>query len=134
MMTFKETKMKTILIALFATLSPCFAQEAKIMIVERSDSQKLAKAYREYKDALKRWEDVKIEVAKTYTQENGKAIAGWEKIQFSADFRALVPDSSQYASHLYACNGNGWITNTGSVPAASFSSGTLTEPPRAPPG
>jgi len=105
-----------------------FGQDAKIMIVEQSDSQKLSKAYKEYKDALKHWDDIKSEVAKTYTTEgNGKdtkTIAGWEKIQFSADFRAIVPDSSQYASH-YTCGGWGNIsltnaTTTGS-PASTLS-------------
>ena len=100
-------------LALLATLlaAPLFAQDAKIMIVEKPDSQKLAKAYREYKDALKHWEDIKEEVAKQYTSEKGRTIAGWEKIQFSADFRAIVPDSSQYAYR--PTWGSGCVFSTG---------------------
>lgn len=105
--------MKYLLPLLFVSAS-CFAQEAKIMIVEKSDSQKLAQSYREYKDALKQWESTKAEVAKHYTSEHGKTLEGWEKIQFSADFRAIVPDSSQYASRYPSC---GWGFTTTSAPA-----------------
>lgn len=90
------------------------------MIVEKPDSQKLARAYREYKDALKHWEDIKAEVAKQYTSDNGKVIVGWDKIQFSADFRAIVPDTSQFAWR----GGSGWAGNcltnvTSMIPASS---------------
>lgn len=107
--------MKTLLIALFA-IGPAFAQEAKIMIVEKPDSQKLQRAYQDYKDALKHWEESKAQVAKQYTQSSGKTIEGWEKVQFSADFRAIVPESSQYAGRSNWCYGGG-ITLTSNVPA-----------------
>lgn len=112
--------------ALAATFVPMIGQEAKIMIVERSDSQKLAKSYHEYKDALARWEAVKVEVAKQYTNENGKPIAGWEKIQFSADFRAIVPETSQYSNHgcYWGSNVTGTINafTTSSMPASGITS------------
>jgi hypothetical protein len=124
--------MRYFLLFVFAVL-PCFAQDAKIMIVERSDSQKLAKAYKEYKEAQKHWEDLKLEVAKTYTQDGGKTLTGWEKIQFSADFRAIVPDSSQYAWHPAYCPitgtilaGSGTTTLAGNAESVgSFSSNSF---------
>lgn len=100
---------KIIVMLMFAGAS--FAQEAKIMIVERPDSQRLSGAYRDYKDALRRWQEVKADVAKHYTQESGKTLPGWENIQFSADFRALVPKSSQYAYNGY-CYGYGTTLTT----------------------
>lgn len=112
--------MKTLLIALFA-IGSAFAQEAKIMIVEKPDSQKLQRAYQDYKDALKHWEESKAQIAKQYTQSGGKTIEGWEKVQFSADFRAIVPESSQYAGRGYCWGGGISLTNT-SVPAVGTTS------------
>lgn len=114
--------------ALAATFVPMIGQEAKIMIVERSDSQKLAKSYHEYTDALARWEAVKIEVAKQYTNENGKPIAGWEKIQFSADFRAIVPETSQYSNHgcYWGSNLTNTINTTSTFPASSMPTSGIT--------
>lgn len=118
--------MKTLLIALFVTAS-CFAQEAKIMIVEKPDSQRLARAYREYQDALKHWEEVKGAVAKQYTTQDGKVVAGWEKVQFSADFRAIVPESSQYAGRACWGYGASILTNTSSTtPLTGLTTGTGT--------
>lgn len=93
--------MKKTLIALFvaALVVPLIGQEAKVMIVEKPDSARLARAYRGYKDALKEWERVKTEVARNYTTENGKTLEGWEKVQFSADFRAIVPEYSPLAAN-----------------------------------
>jgi hypothetical protein len=89
----------------------CFGQEAKILIVDKSDSTRLADAYREYKASQKKWEALKKEVAAKYVpvepkvDAKGKQIgnetvieAGWENPQFSGDFRAIVPANSQYAS------------------------------------
>ena len=90
--------MKIVAVAILAALA-LNSQEAKIMIVEKPDSARLLRAYREYKDAAAQWEKLKIEMAAQYTNEKGKPMAGWEKVQFSADFRAIVPDSSPYASH-----------------------------------
>ncbi len=87
-----------------AILVPVMGQDAKIMIVEKADSQKLARAYREYKDAQKRWEELKTSVAKQYTHVDGKAQDGWDKVQFSADFRAIVPETSEYASKNRICS------------------------------
>jgi hypothetical protein len=126
--------MKTMLIFVLSITAACFAQDAKIMIVERADSQRLAKAYREYKDAQKHWEEVKTEIADSYTHENGPghpALPGWEKVQFSADFRAIVPDFSQYAassSRTYYCPAYYyppyWYNNGISIPATTTNNGT----------
>ena len=109
----RHTSYMRIITLLAFALLPAFAQEAKIMIVEKSDSQKLAKAYREFKEAQKAWEEAKTAVSKSYTTEKGKTLEGWEKVQFSADFRAMVPYSSPYASSGW-CNG-GLILNSGSA-------------------
>lgn len=107
--------MKTLLIALSLSAF-CFAQEARIMIVEKQDSEHLNSAYKDYQAAKKRWEDVKSYVAKKYTAPDGsKVIEGWEKVQFSADFRAIVPESSQFATTHTGClyGWNSWpSTNT----------------------
>jgi hypothetical protein len=111
-------------------ITTCFAQEAKILIVDKSDSTRLADAYREYKSAQKKWEALKKEVAAKYVpvepkvDAKGKQIgnetvieAGWENPQFSGDFRAIVPANSQYASRGCSYSGvvwpgyNGWATN-----------------------
>jgi len=112
----------TILVVVGFTALLARGQEAKIMIVDKSDSDHLAKAYKTYQDAKKQWEDVKVYVAEKYTidqdakpsKKDGKVekayIPGWEKVQFSADFRALVPDSSQYASRGCYYGSSAWIT------------------------
>ena len=108
-------------------LMPIVAQEAKILIVEKADSQKLAKAYKDYKDAAKRWEDLKAEVAKQYTYESGKAMPGWEKVEFSADFRAIVPKTSSLT--LWPCStSSNWcgISMPATIPYTNSSSSTLT--------
>jgi hypothetical protein len=121
--TLKGTNMKllTSLCILTGLVLSLGGQEAKIMIVEKTDSAKLSRAYKEYKDALKRWEDVKTEVSAQYTAEKGKPLAGWEKVQFSADFRAIVPTDSQYAGRGYTCNSllnwPSYVDLTGSTPA-----------------
>jgi len=121
--------MKTlILIAVVALLTPLVGQEAKIMIVEKTDSQRLSRAYERYKQAKAEWEEAKSSVAKLYTTEKGKTIEGWEKVQFSADFRAIVPESSQYAGGSVWSGRNCWltgVTSTSSVPL-SYSNGTTT--------
>jgi len=76
------------------------AQEAKIIIVEKEDTTELKLAYGEYKAALQHWEKIKTKVAKRYTIENGKILEGWDKIEFSVDFRALVPKRDYYSSGL----------------------------------
>jgi len=95
------------------------SQEARILIVEKSDSQTLAAAYKDYKAAQKRWEDLKIATAKKYTptDEKGKVSDEWKTIQFSADFRAIVPADSQYASLTGCAFGyNYWpYANSGTV-------------------
>lgn len=124
--------MKLTILLLAAFLAPLIGQEAKIMILELPDSQRLAKAYREYKDAQAKWESVKTEVAKKYTFETvptgitwqatkEQAIAGWEKVQFSADFRAIVPESSPYAGQTtgrLSLVGSG-TTTTFAIPATT---------------
>lgn len=129
--------MKKLVVTLFAAalILPLVGQEAKIMIVEKSDSQRLVKAYREYQDALKRWNEVKVDVAWQYTKVDGKTIEGWEKVQFSADFRALVPEYSQYATGrgwTTLSNTNSWVPVTGTLPSSAVLSwdatGNLTVP------
>jgi len=66
--------MKTITVTLI-TLALCAlvgAQEAKIMILERRDTDTLKSAYAEYKAAQKRWETAKYDVAKRYTTVDGE--------------------------------------------------------------
>lgn len=107
-----------------------FAQDAKIILVERQDSRELARAYKTYQDAKAEWDRVKTEIAAKYTKdEKGKIRLGWETIQFNADFRVMVPESSVYAYHA---NWGCWpssvvLTNaTGTATAADItaSSGT----------
>jgi hypothetical protein len=106
-------------------------QEAKIMIVEKSDSMILSQAYADYKDAVKRWETVKAHVSERYVNQKGKPMPGWEKIQYSADFRAIVPNDSQYAGHGYVCGANWPYSNimltTGNAVGAS-TTGSLIAP------
>lgn len=98
-------------------IMPAFGQEAKIMIVERADTAKLSRAYKDYREAAKRWEEVKAEVAKEYTVEGGKVMPGWDRVQFSADFRAMVPAGSSFAgSGCVGWNG-GWTMSTLTSPA-----------------
>ena len=105
----------------------CFTQEARIMIVEKSDSTRLSSAYRDYQDAKARWESVKSDVAKKYTNPDGKkVIEGWEKVQFSADFRALVPESSQFASRtncLYSLSNGTIFTGSGTIATTAVNAG-----------
>jgi hypothetical protein len=109
---------KTALLAIcvLASVICISGQEAKLMILDISDTVELKAAYKEYKDAQAKWETTKTKVAKKYTFENGKVMPGWEQVQFSVDFRAVVPDSSQYVYHsgyIYSpCNTG--ITNLNS--------------------
>ena len=112
-----------VLVAACFSMPMVIGQEAKIMIVEKSDSQRLLRAYREFKDARSRWEDAKSDVAKQYTMEKGKFISGWEKVQFSADFRAIVPDQSQYAAHSYWGSGNCFTTTLTNASGTSTATG-----------
>ena len=103
-----------------AFASVCIAQEARIIIVDQSDSKELSAAYHEYKAARARWEALKKDKAAAYTTEpkldkNGKQIGketqkipGWEEVQFSADFRAIVPANSQYAGRGNCVYGSNW--------------------------
>ncbi len=117
-MAYRFMRVFSLLFLVMALSIGVIAQEAKIIIVEKPDSQKLARAYREYKEAAKRWEDVKNDVAAQYTKESGKTMAGWERVQFSADFRALVPEHSQYSGSSNW--GSGCITLTGNAIPASM--------------
>lgn len=139
------TDMRTIAIGLLLA-SAAFAKDAKIIIVERSDTKELKAAYADYKAAQAKWEKVKTEVAKKYTvwgadgmsclkDTCGKVMDGWDKVEFSVDFRALVPQRS-YISSI-----SGWnypvntFTNTsggggtiGSVSSGSTSSANMAWP------
>lgn len=104
--------MRTIAISLLAA-SALFGQEARIIIIERGDTYELKQAYAEFKAARDHWEKVKTDVAKRYTTEktdkagcskpvNGmceKTMDGWDRVEFSVDFRALVP-AHQYSSSI----------------------------------
>lgn len=102
----------------FLLVAPIFGQDAKIMILDKADSDHLSSAYQNYLQAKKQWEQVKTYVADKYTVDavkpeivkDGKAAKnykeGWDKVQYSADFRALVPDQSQYAFHYPYCTSN----------------------------
>jgi hypothetical protein len=97
--------MKLIAIALLIGTA-AFAQDAKIMILDQSDTAKLSDAYKHYKEAQKEWEKLKTATAVKYTGEGKATLKGWEKVQFSADFRAVVPEASEYAYHN-SCNTSG---------------------------
>jgi hypothetical protein len=91
------------------------AQEARIMILDRHDTDQLKTAYADYKAAQKRWDSVKADVSKRYTTADGKVMPGWEKVQYSADFRAVVPTQSAYATYSYPC----WYGTTSSGAATT---------------
>lgn len=129
--------MRTIAIALLA-VSALFCQDAKIIIVERQDTRELKAAYADYKAAQAKWEKVKTEVAKKYTTETPavcthskdltceKIMDGWEKVEFSVDFRALVPQrqyagtiSENYWPQVLTSSGTG-ITLTGNSNASDL--------------
>ena len=106
-----------------AVAASVFAQDAKLLIVEKPDSVRALKAYADYKAAIKRlddekaqvtaaWDKVKAAVAAPYVNEAGKIRVGWEKIQFSVDFRAIVPEETKYM-------GSGLIWNGGTYPCWS---------------
>lgn len=97
--------MRIIFISLLAA-SALFGQDAKIIIVERGDTYELKQAYAKFKAARDHWEKVKTDVAKRYTVENGKTMEGWDRVEFSVDFRALVP------AHQYTSGFNSWIINS----------------------
>lgn len=117
--------MRLIAIPLLAA-SALFCQDAKIIIVERHDTTSLKSAYAEYKAAQAKWEKVKTEVAKKYTTEksdkvgcptpvNGtceKTMDGWEKVEFSVDFRALVPQRTYSSNITWAYPLNAGTTST----------------------
>lgn len=115
------TYMRTIAIALLAA-SALLCQDAKIIIVERSDTKELKAAYADYKAAQAKWEKVKTQVAKKYTVESGKVMDGWDKIEFSVDFRALVPQHQyiSYSGYSWPANsvltsGSGTLATTGNL-------------------
>lgn len=128
-----------LILAVLAFASLCAAQEAHIIIVDQADSKELSTAYHEYKAAQARWEALKNEKAAHYTTEpkldkQGKQVGketqtmpGWEQVQFSADFRALVPANSQYAgrSCLYGYNGTIWNPSS----SGTYAVGTSTTYP-----
>jgi hypothetical protein len=118
---------KLILFAFAAALIvPLVGQEAKIMIVEKYDSQRLARAYEKYKQAQAEWNETKAQVARFYTSDHGKTMDGWEKVQFSADFRAIVPDASQYAYHTFTGCVSPWTLNSGgAITTIPMTNGTV---------
>lgn len=108
--------MRTVAFVLLAA-SALLGQDAKIIIVERHDTQSLKSAYADYKAAQAKWEKVKNEVAKKYTVESGKTLEGWDKVEFSVDFRALVPQR--------VFTSNNWFTPS-VLTTNAVSSGTIT--------
>jgi len=110
------------LAALVFTGQKLVSQEAKIMILEKSDSQALKTAYQHYKAALSAWEQAKTDVAKKYTLEGGKPMAGWEKVEYSVDFRAIVPQKSEYASGIIRPCWNSWTNTTSGITSGDLTS------------
>ena len=111
--------MRILTLVLLAGAALLLCQDAKIIIIERSDTNQLKQAYADYKTARDRWEHVKAEVAGRYTKEDGKTMAGWDKVEFSVDFRALVPQRAQYSSLSFYPS----ILNTGT--SAMGTTGTV---------
>jgi hypothetical protein len=93
-----------------ALLMPLVGQEAKIMIVERRDTTRLKAAYDKFKAAQKEWEALKVEVAKSYVTEGGKTMEGWEKVEYSVDFRAMVPARGSNITAYYGWPSTNIIT------------------------
>ena len=93
---------KRILICLLALLIPVIAQEAKILFIAKSDAQRLSAAYNAFQGAKKHWEDTREQVAHKYTTKSdgsGKPLPGWDgEVEFSPDFRALVPRQVVFSS------------------------------------
>lgn len=132
--------MRTIAISLLAA-SALFGQEARIIIIERGDTYELKQAYAEFKAARDHWEKVKTDVAKRYTTEktdkagcskpvNGmceKTMDGWDRVEFSVDFRALVPAHQYSSSITWAPAGTAnWAIGSNSQPInASVNVGDL---------
>lgn len=113
--------MKPFLMAVSLTLSAVVsAQEAKIMILDRADSQALKTAYYDYQAAQKKWESAKAEISRRYTHVDGKIQEGWEKVQFSVDFRAMVAHG-----HYLRLGGSGTSNNNFLTPAVMSSTSSL---------
>lgn len=101
-------------------------QDAKIMILERSDTAALKSAYQDYKAAQAKWEKSKAEIAKKYTAVDGKTLEGWEHVEFSADFRAVVPKRSHfshYSGTTFAIPLSGSNATTGTLDLSTTTSG-----------
>jgi hypothetical protein len=102
----KHIKYLPLLLALFV---PVIAQEAKIKVIEKSDSEKLSSAYKEYKDAEKRWEEAKTEIVRKYTHADdpgGSTFSAWDTgVEFSPNFRAMIPKVSMSlaSTNLWNC-------------------------------
>ncbi len=73
------------------------AQNAKMILVEKPDSEKLKTAYAEFVKAYDKWDAMKKSVAKGYVNSGGKPLKGWEGVSFSVDFRILVPAEPEWA-------------------------------------
>lgn len=67
------------------------AQNTKMILVEKPDSDKLKVAYAEFVKAYDKWDAAKKAIAKEYVNSGGKPLKGWEEVSFSVDFRILVP-------------------------------------------
>lgn len=91
------------------------AQETKMILVEKPDSERLKVAYAEFLKASAKWELAKKEVAKGYVSYGGKPMKGWEDVSFSVDFRILVP------AERYGYGSQGPTGPTGPVGAMSVS-------------
>ncbi len=93
------------------------AQETKMVLVERPDSEKLKAAYAEYVRAYDKWTATKKEIAKSYVNYGGKPMKGWEDVSFSVDFRIIVPAERGY----YAIGPQGPTGPVGPTGATSVS-------------
>lgn len=96
------------------------AQQAKMMLVEKVDSDKLKAEYGEYLKAYEKWEKAKKDVAKGYVNYGGKPLKGWEEVSFSVDFRILVP-AERYGYGTVMIGSQGPTGPTGPVGSMSVS-------------
>lgn len=104
--------MKKILAATILCAFSAMAQDVKLVILDKPDTAQLKEAYKEFKEAQKKWEDLKLKVAKAYVLEDGKVPEDWKKVIFSKDFRAMVPEHTvSYGGYLTTINATGTSSN-----------------------
>lgn len=120
--------MKTLFMIVMLTAFAA-AQDAKMMLVEPVDATELKTAWKVYQEearkaelalenARKKWDTAKLGVARKYTllPDNKTVLKGWEKIEFSVDFRIIVPsERTYYSSSVPNWTGITTASGTGTV-------------------